>query len=109
MTTTPDLAYLLELIQRQQAIIASYERVCQSMLRTGSVQMSEAASFYDRVEALERDLILSALAHTDGNVSLAARELQMIRKTMYNKIRQYHLETHTNVRHRTPKLHLAAV
>ncbi len=40
----------------------------------------------------EKRSILKALGHTDGNRSLAARELGISRNTLLNKIKRYGLE-----------------
>jgi transcriptional regulator of acetoin/glycerol metabolism len=41
--------------------------------------------------ALEREMILSALAQTDGNYSQAAARLKMSRTTLWRKMKQHRL------------------
>jgi DNA-binding NtrC family response regulator len=46
-----------------------------------------------RLEAFERELIESTLRECDGNVTDAARALQISRGTLYSKLRKYGLES----------------
>jgi two-component system, NtrC family, C4-dicarboxylate transport response regulator DctD len=46
-----------------------------------------------QVDAYERDLILRALAAADNNVALAADELSIPRKTLYDKLKKYQIGT----------------
>jgi two-component system C4-dicarboxylate transport response regulator DctD len=50
-----------------------------------------AASLPQQLDAYERTLIEDALARADGNVALAAEQLGIPRKTLYDKIRKYDL------------------
>jgi two-component system C4-dicarboxylate transport response regulator DctD len=49
------------------------------------------ASLPQLVDQHERELIVQALAAVDGNVSLAADNLQVPRKTLYDKLKKYQL------------------
>jgi len=45
----------------------------------------------DQVKSLEIDVIMRTLQQHKGNISNAAKELQITRKTLYEKIKQYNL------------------
>ncbi|WP_296950029.1 sigma-54 dependent transcriptional regulator [uncultured Massilia sp.] len=51
------------------------------------------ASLPQQVDAFERDLIVRALAAADHNVALAADELSIPRKTLYDKLKKYQIGT----------------
>jgi sigma-54 specific flagellar transcriptional regulator A len=51
----------------------------------------EGISLKDRLADIERDLILQALARTDGNVSQTARLLNLQRTTLIEKLNKYDL------------------
>jgi DNA-binding NtrC family response regulator len=44
------------------------------------------------VKVAEKDLVIRALKEADGNRSLAAKRLQMSRRTLYRKLKEHHLE-----------------
>jgi len=56
-----------------------------------SVTSATVASLPQQLDAYERTLIEDALAGADGNVALAAEQLGIPRKTLYDKIRKYDL------------------
>ncbi|MDN4054546.1 sigma-54 dependent transcriptional regulator [Massilia sp. YIM B02763] len=51
------------------------------------------ASLPQQVDAFERDLVLRALAAADHNVALAADNLSIPRKTLYDKMKKYQIGT----------------
>ena len=51
----------------------------------------EGLSLKDRLADIERDLIMQALARTDGNVSQTARLLNLQRTTLIEKLNKYDL------------------
>jgi two-component system C4-dicarboxylate transport response regulator DctD len=53
----------------------------------------EALSLSQQVDHHERALIVQALAVTDGNVALAADNLMVPRKTLYDKLKKYQIGT----------------
>jgi sigma-54 specific flagellar transcriptional regulator A len=52
---------------------------------------AEGISLKDRLAEIERDLIVQALARTDGNVSQTARLLNLQRTTLIEKLNKYDL------------------
>jgi transcriptional regulator of acetoin/glycerol metabolism len=50
-----------------------------------------AARADDTLEAVEKQHIVRVLEQTGGNISQAARMLDIDRVTLYNKIKKYHL------------------
>ncbi|CAN7700354.1 sigma-54 dependent transcriptional regulator [Pseudoduganella sp. LjRoot289] len=50
-------------------------------------------SLSQQVDTFERDLITQALAAADGNVALAADNLNVPRKTLYDKLKKYQIST----------------
>lgn len=92
---TPDIAYLLETILRQQAVIASYERLTLDMAKGVSQRQAVAltdVSFWERVAAFEKELMTAALLKTGGNLLAASKLLQLSRKTMEWKMKHYGME-----------------
>jgi DNA-binding NtrC family response regulator len=93
---TPDIAYLLETILRQQAVIAGYERLTQDMAKGVGQQRPTVAltdvSFWERVAAFEKELMTAALLKTGGNLLAASKLLQLSRKTMEWKMKHYGME-----------------
>jgi two-component system C4-dicarboxylate transport response regulator DctD len=57
------------------------------------VPADAGASLPQQLDAFERDLILRALAAADHNVALAADELSIPRKTLYDKLKKYQIGT----------------
>ena len=55
----------------------------------------EGISLKDRLADIERDLIIQALARTDGNVSQTARLLNLQRTTLIEKLNKYDLRQGT--------------
>ena len=55
--------------------------------------MGDTASLPQQVDNFERDLIAQALAAADGNVALAADNLSVPRKTLYDKLKKYQIST----------------
>jgi sigma-54 specific flagellar transcriptional regulator A len=55
----------------------------------------EGLSLKDRLADIERDLIVQALARTDGNVSQTARLLNLQRTTLIEKLNKYDLRQGT--------------
>jgi sigma-54 specific flagellar transcriptional regulator A len=51
----------------------------------------EGLSLKDRLADIERDLIIQALARTNGNVSQTARMLNLQRTTLIEKLNKYDL------------------
>jgi two-component system C4-dicarboxylate transport response regulator DctD len=51
------------------------------------------ASLPQQVDNFERDLITQALTAADGNVALAADNLNVPRKTLYDKLKKYQIST----------------
>ncbi|MFV0509276.1 MAG: helix-turn-helix domain-containing protein, partial [Shewanella algae] len=49
-------------------------------------------SLTQRVEFFERLLIEEALAHNKGSIKLTMEQLELPRKTLYDKMRKYGLE-----------------
>jgi two-component system C4-dicarboxylate transport response regulator DctD len=60
---------------------------------TSPVGDGEALSLPQQVDHHERALIVQALAVTDGNVALAADNLMVPRKTLYDKLKKYQIGT----------------
>ena len=54
---------------------------------------NDAMSLPQQVEHHERELIVQALAAVDGNVGLAADNLLVPRKTLYDKLKKYQIGT----------------
>jgi two-component system C4-dicarboxylate transport response regulator DctD len=52
---------------------------------------ADAASLPQQVDAYERLLIAQALAASNGNVALSAEHLGVPKKTLYDKLKKYHL------------------
>jgi two-component system C4-dicarboxylate transport response regulator DctD len=50
-----------------------------------------SASLPQQVDNFERDLIAQALAAADGNVALAADNLCVPRKTLYDKLKKHQI------------------
>jgi two-component system C4-dicarboxylate transport response regulator DctD len=50
-------------------------------------------SLPQQVDNFERDLITQALSAADGNVALAADNLNVPRKTLYDKLKKYQIST----------------
>jgi transcriptional regulator of acetoin/glycerol metabolism len=61
----------------------------------GALHTGGATSPIVPMEEVERRAIIAALMHTRGNVSLAARLLQLGRATLYRKISQYGIDPTT--------------
>jgi two-component system C4-dicarboxylate transport response regulator DctD len=55
--------------------------------------LDAAASLPQQVDQYERELIVQALAAVDGNVALAADNLLVPRKTLYDKLKKYQIGT----------------
>ncbi|KQV80085.1 Fis family transcriptional regulator [Massilia sp. Root351] len=55
--------------------------------------VGDAASLPQQVDNFERDLIAQALAAAEGNVALAADNLSVPRKTLYDKLKKYQIST----------------
>jgi two-component system C4-dicarboxylate transport response regulator DctD len=53
----------------------------------------DAASLPQQLDAYERMLIAEALAASNGNVALTAEHLGLPKKTLYDKLKKYHLAT----------------
>jgi two-component system C4-dicarboxylate transport response regulator DctD len=53
----------------------------------------DASSLPQQVDNFERDLIVQALSAADGNVALAADNLSVPRKTLYDKLKKYQIST----------------
>ncbi|WP_308937322.1 helix-turn-helix domain-containing protein, partial [Duganella vulcania] len=51
----------------------------------------EALSLPQQVDHHERELIVQALSAVDGNVALAADNLMVPRKTLYDKLKKYQI------------------
>ena len=51
-------------------------------------------SFKEEIEKKERQLIMEALQQSTGNISQAARSLDIPQQTLSNKIKRYRLESH---------------
>jgi two-component system C4-dicarboxylate transport response regulator DctD len=56
-------------------------------------QAGEPLSLPQQVDHHERELIVQALATVDGNVALAADNLMVPRKTLYDKLKKYQIGT----------------
>jgi two-component system C4-dicarboxylate transport response regulator DctD len=56
-------------------------------------QAGEPLSLPQQVDQHERELIVQALATVDGNVALAADNLMVPRKTLYDKLKKYQIGT----------------
>jgi two-component system C4-dicarboxylate transport response regulator DctD len=56
-------------------------------------QAGEPLSLPQQVDHHERELIVQALAAVDGNVALAADNLMVPRKTLYDKLKKYQIGT----------------
>jgi two-component system C4-dicarboxylate transport response regulator DctD len=54
---------------------------------------TDAASLPQQVDAHERWLIAEALTASNGNVALTAEHLGVPKKTLYDKLKKYHLAT----------------
>jgi len=52
---------------------------------------STGESLQEKVENLEKKLIISALVTTDGNITLAAKKLKLSRPGLHKKINRYHI------------------
>jgi two-component system C4-dicarboxylate transport response regulator DctD len=58
-----------------------------------AAQVEPGASLPHQVDGFERDLILRALAAAEHNVALAADNLSIPRKTLYDKMKKYQIGT----------------
>lgn len=61
--------------------------------QSSRVSVSEDSSFYDRVQAFEKDLLLKAYDACDGNVSKLAQDLKMDRSHLYTKLKAYQIRS----------------
>ena len=52
---------------------------------------------YRSLKAVEKEAILDAISSSDGNITLAAKKLDISRTTLYNKLRQANIQLHTVV------------
>jgi two-component system C4-dicarboxylate transport response regulator DctD len=68
--------------------------VSQAASAAGSPSGSDLpTSLPQQVDNFERDLITQALSAADGNVALAADNLNVPRKTLYDKLKKYQITT----------------
>jgi two-component system C4-dicarboxylate transport response regulator DctD len=58
---------------------------------TASAAGPGAGALGQRVDAYERELIVEAMAAREGNVAAAAEQLQVPKKTLYDKLRKFRL------------------
>lgn len=68
------------------------ERLVLGLVGGGAVAAA-ALSLPQLVDQHERELIVLALAAVDGNVALAADNLMVPRKTLYDKLKKYQIGT----------------
>jgi two-component system, NtrC family, C4-dicarboxylate transport response regulator DctD len=89
-------AYLLDLMTREwpgnvRELRNSAERFVLGMLsgdELGAEPREASPSFEQRVNAFERHLIVQALQRAGGRISVAAADMGMARKTLYDKMRK---------------------
>ena len=89
-------AYLLDLMTREwqgnvRELRNAAERFVLGMLsgeELGGEPSGQAPSFEQRVNAFERHLIVQALQRAGGRISVAAADMGMARKTLYDKMRK---------------------
>ncbi len=67
------------------------ERLVLGVGEAGELRTENALPLAEKIDAYERGLIADALAAQDGNVALAADNLGMPKKTLYDKIKKYQL------------------
>jgi len=78
------------------------DRLCLGLEGDASVQTDPAAevdSLGLQVDGFERHLIIQALRQHVGSVTLAAEQLKLPRKTLYDKVARYGIDP---ARYRTP-------
>ena len=89
-------AYLLDLMTREwpgnvRELRNAAERFVLGMLsgeELSAMPQEAAPSFEQRVHAFERHLIVQALQRAGGRISVAAADMGMARKTLYDKMRK---------------------
>ena len=89
-------AYLLDLMTREwpgnvRELRNAAERFVLGMLsgeELDAMPKEAAPSFEQRVQAFERHLIVQALQRAGGRISVAAADMGMARKTLYDKMRK---------------------
>ncbi len=68
------------------------ERLCLGVSDGIEPSRTVTASLASKIEGYERSLIRDALKNTQGNVAVAAEQLQLPKKTLYDKLKMHGLE-----------------
>ena len=75
----------------ESAVALSVDGVLDVLLPTQADVTDSTAGLKEKLEAIERGLIVSAMDAAKGNVSEAARQLRIGRATLHDKLKKYGL------------------
>ena len=67
------------------------EKIEEMSILRGNSKMVKIVPLKEKVAVVEKELISSAINQTQGNVSQAARLLEIPRQTLQQKIMKYHI------------------